>query len=145
MEPTVDLYKTDAQEIIEYWYKPVDELLKHNINDVIDEKTALKMTGVDMIVEGDHGKGRFRLVLMLIIRLSNIPPVKTRFVLGEIDCRKDSVDILKKTFMMQQNENLRIIAKGKHFTITKDGGGKLFVAFVVPAIADGTSLVMSVP
>ena len=75
----MDSYKTDAQESIEYWYKPVDELLKHNINDVIDEKTALKMTGVDMIVGGDHGKGWFRLVLMLIIRLSNSPPAKTHF------------------------------------------------------------------
>ena len=98
--------------MIEYWYKLVDELIDHDIKDVPDETTAQKMTSVDMIVGGDHGKGRFCLVLKLIIRLDGDPPIKKRFVLGEIDCKKDSVDILKNTFMVQQNERLSSIAKG---------------------------------
>ena len=69
MEPAVKAYKIEAKKSIEYWYKLVDELLDHDINDVLDETTAQKMTSVDMIVGGYHGKGLFCLVLMLIIRI----------------------------------------------------------------------------
>ena len=100
METAVKSYKTEAKESIEYWYKIVDELLDHDIKDVLDETTAQNMASVDMSFGGDHGKGRFRLVIKLIIRLDGNPPIKKRFVLGEIDCKNDSVDILKNTFMV---------------------------------------------
>ena len=101
------------------------------------------MTSVDMIVGGDHGKGRFCLVLMLIICLDGGAPINKRFVLGEIDCKKDSVDILKNTFMVQQNERLIYIAKGEYFTITKDGVGKLGVVFKKFPVPEGITLVSS--
>ena len=82
MEPAVKAYKTESKESIEYWYKLVDELLDHDINDVLDDTTAQKMTSVDMILGGDHGKGCFHLVLMLITRLDDDPPIKKRFLLG---------------------------------------------------------------
>ena len=85
MEPAVKAYKTQAKELIDYWYKLVDELFNHDINDVLDETTAQNMTSVDMIFGGDHRKGRFCLVLTLIIHLDGDPPIKKRFVLGEID------------------------------------------------------------
>ena len=40
IEPTVDSYKTDMKETIEYWYRLIDELLKHDIQDVLDETTC---------------------------------------------------------------------------------------------------------
>ena len=50
MEPAFKAYKTEAKEFIEQWYKLVDELLDHGINDFLDKTTAQKMTCVDMIV-----------------------------------------------------------------------------------------------
>ena len=131
--------------MIDYWYKLVDKLLDHDINDVLDKTTAQKMTSVDMIVGGDHEKGRFRLVLKLIIRLDGDPPIKKRFVLGEINCKKDSVDNLKNTFMFQQNKRLSSIANGEYFTITKDGEGNLGVMFTKAPVPEGITLVSSVP
>ena len=145
MEPEVKAYKIEAKESIDYWYKLVDKLLDHDINDVLDKTTAQKMTSVDMIVGGDHEKGRFRLVLKLIIRLDGDPPIKKRFVLGEINCKKDSVDNLKNTFMFQQNKRLSSIANGEYFTITKDGEGNLGVMFTKAPVPEGITLVSSVP
>ena len=120
-------------------------MLDYDINDVLDETTAQNMTSIDMIVGGDHGKGCFRLVLMLIIRIDGHPPINNRCLLGEIDCKKDSVDILKNTFMVQQNERLRSISKGEYFTITKDGEGKLGVMFTKSPVPEGITIVSSVP
>ena len=119
-------------------------MLDHDINDVLDETTAQKMTSVDMIVEVYHGKGLFCLVLMLVIRLDGDPPIKKIFLLGEIDCKKYSVDILKNTFMVQQNERFISIAKGEYFTITKYSEGKLGFMFTKAPVHEGITLVSSV-
>ena len=73
------------------------------------------------------------------------PPINNRCLLGEIDCKKDSVDILKNTFMVQQNERLSSISKGEYFTITKDGEGKLGVMFTKSPVPEGITIVISVP
>ena len=93
LHPTVDSLVTNGGEKIEFWYKLFTKLLEHDINNIMDEKTVQKMSSVDLIVGGDHGKGQFCVVLMLIIRTENNQHIKKRFIAGEIDCKKESVNI----------------------------------------------------
>ena len=51
------------------------------------------------------------------------------FILGEIECKEDSVEVLEKMFRKEQNEFLQEIAEGNHFTIMKDYEAKLSLAF----------------
>jgi hypothetical protein len=102
----------------------------------LNTQTAGSLTGCDLIVGDDHGKGRFRLVLMLILCLDG-DPIKKRFILGENDCKKDT--------MLEQNARLRKIAEGKLFIITKDSEGQLGVVFTSQPPAAGTVVIKSVP
>ena len=71
-----------------------------------------KVYRFDLVFGSDNGKGKFRLVLMIILRIDN--PVKTvckRFIFGKIECMRDTAEVLKNYFMKEQNEPMEVICK----------------------------------
>jgi hypothetical protein len=67
-------------------------------------------------------------------------PSKTRrrsYVVGEIDCKKDTSEILRNTFMLHQNEALkRIGVDNKRFVVITKPDGSLGIAFGQAAATD---------
>ena len=118
--PLTGSIETEQKEKISYWYKLVDEHFNHEIGDLIGNDLSFpqNLSKVDIVVGGDHGKGRFRLVLMIFLRSKNGITRSRRFVIGEIKCKKDYSEILRKTFILQQNDALDNVASGKRFIIT---------------------------
>ncbi len=75
---------TAEKEKVNYCHKPVDELLEHEIPGLLDADFAKQLTSVDMVVGGDHGKGKFRMVLMVLLRTNDTSKTRRRsFVVGE--------------------------------------------------------------
>jgi len=67
---------------------------------------------MDVVFGGDHGARRFRAVIQLIFRNADchVNPYSVTMHMGNIDCNKDTREILQKTITTELNEGLRLIA-----------------------------------
>ena len=78
------------------------------------------------------------MVLMVLLRTDDTSQTRRRsFVVGEIDCKKDTSEILRNTFMVKQNAALkRIAAESKRFVVVTKPHGSLGIAFGQAAATD---------
>jgi hypothetical protein len=119
MTPTIGVSTNEKGQHIFYWWKPPDDMLLHEINNMINANNIHKLASVDFSTGGDHGKGRFRQMLTVALRFKDgEPDIIERFIIGEIDSAKDSTDILKATFLVDLNKRLKLLASGE-FVITR--------------------------
>jgi len=54
-------------------------VVKHEINNMLDEESAKQVQKLDFTVGGDHGVGRFRFALIFIIRFETGPKKRQVF------------------------------------------------------------------
>jgi hypothetical protein len=146
--PNIGVYTDENKKHIFYWWKPPDDLLNHEINNLLNEDNVSKLVSVDFSTGGDHGKGRFRQIITLVLRFEDKSDTITRrYVIGEIDSGKDSTKILKETFLIDLNDRLKRLASGV-FNVTRDGDdGKYGVEFSRTCfpLAEKTTVLKSVP
>jgi hypothetical protein len=57
--PKVDKKELPDKTIVYYWYKLLDALLKHQINEFVSAADLEGLHQVDIATGGDHGGGRF--------------------------------------------------------------------------------------
>jgi len=69
--PVQDVYTLPDKTRIEYWYKMPHALLQHSACFILSREVLTDVSGVDITIGGDHGKGRFRVMLKLIVRYSS--------------------------------------------------------------------------
>ena len=146
--PIIGVYKDESNQHVFYWWKPPDDMLNHEINNLLNDDNVDKLVRVDFSTGGDHGKGRFRQLLTLVLRFEDkADTITRRYVIGEIDSGKDSTKILKKTFMIDLNERLKGLASGE-FIVTQDGDdGKYSVEFsrTCYPLQHNTTVLKSIP
>jgi len=135
MTLTIGVSTNDKGQHIFYWWKPPTDLLQHEINNMLKNKGVSKLASVDFSTGGDHGKGRFRHMLTVALRFKDDEPdLIERFIIGEIDSAEDSTEILKKRFMVDLNDQLKLLASGEFVaTRGKNAGtyGLVFPALVL--------------
>ena len=56
--PTTAIYELPDKTKVHYWYKLPDEMLKHQAKFIFTEEDLCGVSGVDITVGGDHGKGK---------------------------------------------------------------------------------------
>ena len=56
--PTTAVYELPDKTKVHYWYKLPDEMLKHQAKFIFTEEDLCGVSGVDITVGGDHGKGK---------------------------------------------------------------------------------------
>ena len=116
LSPIVDMAVINGEDI-NFWYKNVDEVISHRIlielkgrgRDFFREKGY---DSLDTVVGGDDGARKFRAEIRLIFRNStnkNVEPYSVKLCLGSIDCKKDSREVLEKTFGAKLNDGLKWI------------------------------------
>jgi hypothetical protein len=83
-----------------------------------DERKVDRLTSIDLVVGGDHGQERFRMLAKVIARDEN-EKIIDKFVmkLTHIDCKKDTYQVLRDTITPSLNRDLKELT---------GGGGKLF-------------------
>ena len=71
LDPITGSYtKTDTNEKIYYWYRDVDESICHILQTKYNSRQELELdfNRIDIIIGGDHGQGKFRMMMKLILR-----------------------------------------------------------------------------
>jgi hypothetical protein len=71
MMPTIGVSTNEEGQHIFYWWKPPDEILLHEINNMLNKDNLRKLESVDFSTGGNHGKGRFRHILTVAHRTVN--------------------------------------------------------------------------
>ncbi len=64
----VSRYGLEDKTIVSYWWKTPDELLQHQINDIISLQDLEGLQSVDIVTGGDHGGGQFRMLLKVLFQ-----------------------------------------------------------------------------
>jgi hypothetical protein len=131
-KPITEHYFDANQKKHEYWYKPVDELLAHEVDDMLTVQLVPTVLSVDAVVGADHGQGEFRMILMILFRCEGGKTIKYRFTVGELPCKKDTALVMKQSFMVKQNEALHRLNKEKKVILTSvpDEDGNLRISAV---------------
>jgi hypothetical protein len=118
--PALGRYELEDKTIINYWWKRPDELLQHQINDIIDPKELEGLQGLDIVTGGDHGGGRFRMLLKVLFRFAENHCIKKLFEIAKVEHSKDDIDVLNKTVLEKIVEGLRAIATESRFIVKFD-------------------------
>ena len=100
-------------ETIHYWTKPLIPTISSSIATRVtskDESMKNDLHNIDLVVGGDHGQRKFRMLVKIILRKDNMKvidewPIKV----GHIDCRKDTYKVLQQTIMPDINCDLNRI------------------------------------
>lgn len=112
---------------LDYWYKDLVGLLTGQIaREHINQPAGFSYASVDFVIGADHGQGSFRAGVKVIYRNADQSIKATAiYGLGEIECAKDTGDLLALAFIPRLNMALKRI-----ISYQRDENGKL--------VSDGT-------
>jgi hypothetical protein len=118
---------------IHFWTKPIARLLEVSLSTYVQEKkittdeAALgQLQSMDVVLGGDHGQGKFRSVIKIILRDGAGKQVDTMVMkVGHIDCTKDTYDVLKSSVAGPLNESMKEVIDSGALQFIRDGDGSL--------------------
>jgi hypothetical protein len=97
------------------WYKKIDEAILHRLKFKVNARGIPFMqqyNQADVVFGGDHGAWGFGAVIKFILQNKDdiaVEPYSVVINVGNIDCKKDTRQILEKTIGTQLNESLQLI------------------------------------
>jgi hypothetical protein len=106
---------------LDYWYKDLEDLLVGQIAKEHINQPGFLYTSVDFVIGADHGQGSFRAGVKVIFRNDDDSIEATAiYGLGEIECAKDTGELLALAFTPKLNAALKRI-----ISYERDENGKL--------------------
>jgi hypothetical protein len=117
VDPVSDMCVVD-KETIHYWTKPLDKVLNASMATRLfgksDENMMNEINNVDLVLGGDHGQRKFRMVVKVVVRKGSMKAIDSWPVkIGHIDCKKDSYHVLQSTIAPHLNNDLKTIKESK--------------------------------
>jgi hypothetical protein len=95
---------------LDYWYKDLEGLLVGQIAKEHINQPAFSYASVDFVIGADHGQGSFRAGVKIIFRNDDGSIEATAiYGLGEIECQKDTAELLALAFTPRLNAALKRI------------------------------------
>jgi hypothetical protein len=98
-----------------FWYKKINEAILHRLKVEVNARGTpfiRQYDQADIVFGGDHGARRFRAVIKFILRNKDdntIEPYSVVIHVGNVDCKKDTREVLEKTIGNELNESLKLI------------------------------------
>ncbi len=116
--------------VVTYWWKQPDLLLKHQLNDMVNLANLELLSHVDICTGGDHGVGRFRMLLKVPFRFTNRKsPIARGFEIANVSHSNDDIEIINSTVMEKIIEGLRNIRNGGRFIVRLNDCNQLSLTF----------------
>ncbi len=130
---------------LDYWYKDIKELLTCQIaGEHINQQAGFSYSSVDFVIGADHGQGSFRAGVKVIFRdADNSIKATAIYGLGEIECAKDTGELLALAFIPKLNASLKEIISydiDENGKLVSDGALAVYKKnILLPADGDGPS------
>jgi hypothetical protein len=143
LQPISDSVVVDGEHIT-YWYRKIDEVILDRLHTEFKSRgpnyfQQVGFNSIDIVFGGDHGARRFRAVIKIIFRNTedkSVPSYSIVLTVGNIDCRKETRQILEATIAKPINEALNRIFN-KFFVVNYQGNQYLLTIADEPAAAEG--------
>jgi hypothetical protein len=116
---------------IHFWTKPIAQLLEMSVGTYAQETVSTNPTldnlrSIDVVLGGDHGQGKFRSVIKIILRDGAGLSVDTLVMkVGHIDCTKDTYDVLKSSVAGPLNDSLKEVYNSGALQVIRDANGSV--------------------
>jgi hypothetical protein len=118
---------------IHFWTKPIARLLEVSVSTYAQEKkitsdeaALCRLQSMDVILGGDHGQGKFRSVIKIILRDGEGKQVDSMVMkVGHIDCTKDTYDVLKSSVAGPLNESMKEVIESGALQLIRDEHGSV--------------------
>ena len=118
-----------------FYYKLVEEIIVNLLNQKEnltlqneDEESFLEnIDWCDILIAGDHGQGSFKLNLKLLVQMSNDnhPEFVRKSWIAQVDCQKDTREVLFSTISSPINKSLECLKRGLILLQSTNESGKL--------------------
>jgi hypothetical protein len=116
--------------VVTYWWKQPDLLLKHQLNDMVNLADLELLSHVDICTGGDHGAGRFRMLLKVLFRFTNRKStIARRFEIANVSHSNDDIEIINSTVLERIIEGLRNIRNGGRFIVRLNDCNQLSLTY----------------
>ena len=122
VKPKCDTFILDKQKI-HYWTKSLPTLLETSLKNRlgIESIDMDSFTSIDLVIGGDHGQGKFRCVMKVILRGTDGKNVNSSCLkVGHIDCDKDTYDVLKNSITTPLNNDIKEIMSKRTVNIVSE-------------------------
>jgi len=102
---------------IHFWCKKIDEAILRRLKFEVNARGIpflRQYNQADIVFGRDHGACRFQAVIKLILQNKDdirVEPYSVVIHVGNIDCKKDTREILEKTVGQQLNASLQLIVR----------------------------------
>ncbi len=122
-----------TSKTIHFWTKPIAKLLEVSVSTYVREKSIAAddaalgiLKSIDVVLGGDHGQGKFRSVIKIILRDDDGKQVDSMVMkVGRIDCTKDTYKILKLSVAGPLNESIEEVVKSGALQLLREQDGNL--------------------
>ena len=112
---------TFQNEIIKYFWEGVDTTVTCALPYVLQHDVLQNAAKVHLVLGADHGQGAFLGTVKVIFKDANNRTVGSyELVMGQIECKKDTFDLLKQTIFPTWNESLHRLKKNKVIVFDKN-------------------------
>jgi hypothetical protein len=123
----------NKKETINDWTRPIDEVVIRTFRRVCKSSLSeiKKVASINIVVGGDHGQGKFRAVIKIIIRFTSVgvEPKVVVIKVGHIEAKKDTYKILLNVASPSMNKAMKRIKVGgnvlRAFDYTETGAVEL--------------------
>jgi hypothetical protein len=115
--PTVSSIVLPDKTIIPLWYKRPDAYLQNSFKQMINDSLLKDVTGVDVVIGGDHGGGKFHMTMKVNFHLPGKQTVSYLTQIESLSYSKDKTEILRETVLDTIGECLRQISAGGRFKV----------------------------
>ena len=102
-------------ETIHFWTKPIYKILTTSLESLhcqecSNESKSNEIFSIDIVVGGEHGRGKLRSVCKFILRYINTKNLNSYVTKNaHINCENDTKDILKESIVKLLNDEMKII------------------------------------
>jgi hypothetical protein len=127
------VWVNNKKETINDWTRPIDEVVIRTFRRVCKSSLSKikKVASINIVVGGDHGQGKFRAVIKIIIRFTSVgvEPKVVVIKVGHIEAKKDTYKILLNVATPSTNKAIKRIKVGgnvlRAFDYTETGAVEL--------------------
>jgi hypothetical protein len=118
---------------IHFWTKPIAKLLEVAVTThakekgiTTDEAALARLKSIDVVLGGDHGQGKFRSVIKIILRDNEGKMVDTMVMkVGHIDCQKDTYEVLRSSVAGPLNQSMQEVFDSGALQLVQDEDGSV--------------------
>jgi hypothetical protein len=144
-KPTCKCKMLEDKALVRYWCKNPDELVQHQIKEMINAQDLTEVQSVHFTVGGDHGGRKFRMTLKVLFCFSSKATISRLFQIASVECSKNSTPVLKSIVLDPIGESPKVMVEGDRFIVMKGEEDRFTVQFSSSPECNGTTQVCSVP